>query len=75
MRILHIATLNNAQPTDIVPSTDKFSRRLGCRIVNCTQVGVQKHHSDAVILFVSSHNKRAMNNAASVAFFGHIALM
>ena len=36
-------------------------------------LGVQKHHSDAVILFVSSHNKRAMNNTASVALFGHIA--
>ena len=59
------------------PSTDKFSRRLVCRIVNYTQSGVQKHHSDADIIFFPSHNKRfcfAMNNAASVALFGHIAL-
>ena len=57
-------------------STDKFSRRLVCRIVNYTQLGVQKHHSDAAILFFSSHNKRfcfAMNNAASVALFGQIS--
>ena len=63
------------------PSIDKFSRRfmisMVCCIVNYIHLGVQKLHSDAAILFFSSHNKRfcfAMNNAASVALFGHIAL-
>ena len=52
-------------------------REIGVREVNYMQLGVQKHHSDAAILFFSSHNKRfclAMNNAASVALFGHIAI-
>ena len=53
------------------PSTDKFSRRLVCCMVNYKYLGVQKHHSDAAILF-SSHCF-AMNNAASVALFGHLS--
>ena len=74
MRTLHIATLNNAQPIyiHIVPSTDKFSRRftpLLYRIVNHT---VQKHYSDEIILFFSSHGF-ALHNVASVALFSHIA--
>ena len=59
------------------PSRDKFSSRLVCRIVNYTQLGVQKHHSDAAILFFHhTINGFALlyNNAASVALFGHIAI-
>ena len=73
MRTLHSAILNNAQPIYIRILAENTKHRQILKTVGMPHRKL--HHSDAAILFFSPHNKRfcfAMNNAATVALFGHI---